>query len=69
MGPACPDCFIFCAGYETTATSLGFAVYCLCANPDKAAKVAEVRMQNLSPHTVIPGHQQLGHSFETVLAN
>lgn len=30
------------AGYETTATALGFTLYCLGANPDKAAKLTQV---------------------------
>ena len=29
-------------GYETTASSLGFTIYNLSANPDKAAKLTEV---------------------------
>ena len=30
-------------GYETTASSLAFAVYLLSANPDKAARLAQAR--------------------------
>ena len=29
-------------GYETTASALGFTIYNLSANPDKAAKLAQV---------------------------
>ena len=31
-------------GYETTASALGFTIYNLAANPDKAAKLMEVRL-------------------------
>ena len=40
-------------GYETTASSLGFTIYNLSANPDKAAKLAQVSVNGYA----IPGHK------------
>ena len=48
----CPP---FCAGYETTANTLAFTTYCLATNPDKAAKLMQVRasceMYHCQAHT------------------
>ena len=36
-------------GYETTASALGFTIYNLAANPDKAAKLMQVRFFPVPP--------------------
>ena len=52
---ACPPS---CAGYETTANTLAFTTYCLATNPDKAAKLMQVRVK--PPDVLLSGPHAFG---------
>ena len=43
MRHTCQNTAVVQGGYETTASALGFAIYNLAANPDKAAKLMQAR--------------------------